>query len=104
MTLLSVIYRILFLSLFFFLIYSSPILLKILYILLFRQNSLDKPILLILSPILVFYVGINHLSKKRTLSNSTYIGNNSHRMRVFLDSKGEKRRITEIKRIAKLIK
>ena len=88
---------VLFLSFFFLLIYLSPILLGILYALSFRQNSLSKLILLILSATLVFHMGINSLSKERTLSSSTHKSSNSnrnsssHRVRVLLSSKREKK-------------
>ena len=70
--------RTLFLPLFFSSIYTSLILPRMLYILLFRWNSLGRLTLLMLLSILVFYVGINLLSGKRTLSS-----NSSCKVRVF---------------------
>jgi len=65
-----------------------------LYVLPSKQNSLDEPILPILPTTLVFYIGTNYLSGKRTLSSSC-------KMRVILSSKREKRRITKVKRVTK---
>jgi len=96
----SLIYNSLFIRFYFclssFLIYISLILLGMLYILPFKQNFLGKLTLPILPTILTFYMGINHLSEKRTLSSSVHKNNNSHRMRVFLSSR---RKITEVKKI-----
>jgi len=83
----SLTYKIPFLSLFFLLIYSSLILLEILYVLPFRQSSLGKLTLLILSVILAFYVEINFLSRKKTpnsnnnSNSSIYKSNSSHKVR-----------------------
>jgi len=70
-----------------------------LYVLIFRQNSLDELIILILLTILASNIGINPLSGKRTSSN-----NNSCEVRVFLSNKREKIKITEMKRIIMLTK
>ena len=83
---------------FFFLIYLSLILLGMLYILPFEQNFLGKLTLPILPTILTFYMGMNHLSEKRTLSSSVHKNNNSYRMRVFLSNR-RKITITEVKKI-----
>ena len=74
------------LPLFFLLIHPSLILLAMLYILLFKQNSLDGLTLLILLTILVFHIRINLLSGKRTSSN-----NSSCKMRILLSSKKGKK-------------
>jgi len=70
-----------------------------LYVLLFRQNSLGGLISLMPLTILVFYIEINPLSGKKTPSS-----NNSCEVRVFLSSKREKRKVTETKKVAMLIK
>ena len=57
-----------------------------LYILLFKQNFLDRLILLMLLTILAFHMGINFLSKKRTLSSSS-----SYKVRVLLSRKEKKK-------------
>jgi len=89
----------LFLPLSFSSIYTSLILPRMLYILLFRWNSLGKLTPLMPLTILAFYVGINLLSEKRTLSS-----NSSCKVRVLLSSKREKRKITKAKKMAMLIK
>jgi len=56
----------------------------------------------------MFYIGIDHLSRKRTLSSSAYKSNSSniykssssYRIRVLLSRKRGKRRITKVKRVA----
>jgi len=70
-----------------------------LYILLFRHNSLGGLILLVLLTILASHIGINSLSgkRKRTPSN-----NNSYEVRVLLNNKRKK--ITKVKRIAMFTK
>ena len=69
-----------------------------LYILLSKQISLDRLILMLLA-ILRFHMGINSLSGKRTPSS-----NNSCKVRAFLSSKRGKRKITEVKEVAMLTK
>ena len=70
-----------------------------LYILLFRQNSLGRLILLILLVILVSYMEINPLNGKRIPSN-----NNNCEVKVFLSSKREKRKVTKTKKVAIITK
>jgi len=70
-----------------------------LYILLFRQNSLSGLTLLMLLAILVSHKWINPLSGERTPSS-----NNSYKVKALLSSKKEKRKITEAKRVAILTK
>jgi len=57
----------------------------------------------------MFYIGIDYLSRKRTLSSSAHKNNSSSniyksssscRIRVLLSSKRKKRRITKVKRVA----
>ena len=95
----SLTYRILFLPLSSLLIYLSPILLGMLYILLSRQNSLGK---LILPTTLAFYMEMNYFSRKKTLNNSIYKNSNNYRMRVLLSNKIK--RITKIKKITTFTK
>jgi len=71
-----------------------------LYVLPFRQNSLGRLTLLIPLVILAFYVGINFLNRKRIPSSSS----NSYKVRVFLSSKREKKRITKVEKIVTLTK
>jgi len=70
-----------------------------LYILLFKQNSLGRLTPLIPLIILAFYVRINSLSRKRTPSS-----NSSYKVRVLLSNKGEKRKVTKAKNIVILTK
>jgi len=69
------------------------------YVLLFRWNFPCRLTPLMPLAILAFYIGINLLSGKRTLSS-----NNSCKVRVLLSSKREKRKITETKNVAMLTK
>ena len=70
-----------------------------LYVLLFRQNSLDRLTLLMLLAILASHMEINSLSGKKTPSS-----NSSCEVKVLLSSKKEKRKVTEAKRVAMLTK
>ena len=71
-----------------FLPLSFPLILSgMLYILLFRQNSLDGLTPLISHAILAFYMRINFLSKKRTPSS-----NSSCKVRAIFSSKREKKK------------
>ena len=81
------------------LIHPSLILSRMLYILLFRQIFLSRLILLIPLVILVFYVRINLLSRKRIFSS-----NSSYKVKALFSSKREKRKITEAKKITMLTK
>jgi len=70
-----------------------------LYVLLSRQNYLDKLTPLILLAILASHMGINLLSGERIPSS-----NNSYKVRALLSSKKIKMKITEAKRIVMLTK
>jgi len=52
----------------------------------------------------MFHIEIDYLSRKRTLSSNNnsniYKSSSSCRIRVLLSNKGEKRRITKVKRVA----
>ena len=52
----------------------------------------------------MFHMRTNYLSEKRTLSSNTCKSSSSCRMRVLLNNKREKRRITKIKRVVMLTK
>ena len=75
---------------------------RMLYILLFKQNSLDR--LLMPPTTLAFYARRNLFSRKRTLSNNNsnaYKNSSSCKVRVLLNSKRE---ITEVEKIVTLTK
>ena len=63
-----------------------------LYVLLFKQNSLGKLILLMLLTTLIFHIEINLLSRKRTPSS-----NSSYKVRVPLSNKIK---VTKVKKVA----